>query len=260
MSSAQTSAQSSKRFLSPDGDTSETPKRIHAASGESELDQTISYDVHGQEWIQKTIKETLENILPVLFENALKKVNSEIQGLLQENSELRGVIQKLQDKVERLEKRSDDHEQESRLSSVVLINEWPESKTESTLNMARNYIQEALQLDVHDNDIIKCHRIGKRREDGRAPRPILIKFSSVSMKTEVLAARRRTRQFTSSSFPRPVYINEDLTEPRRSMLAKCRILKKNKQITDCWTQAGRVYIKLISNQVKLVDDKVLNEI
>ena len=65
MSSAQTSVQSSKRLLSldGDGDTSKTSKRIHAGLDESELDQTISHEVHEQEWIQKTIKETLENIL-----------------------------------------------------------------------------------------------------------------------------------------------------------------------------------------------------
>ena len=49
--------------------------------------------------------------------------------------------------------------------------------------------------------------------------------TTISMKTEVFPARRRTRQFISSSFSRPVYTNEDLTEPRRPIYVKCRVLK-----------------------------------
>ena len=175
-------------------------KRIHTASDESELDRTIDYEEHGHDtrWIQKAIKDTLEGLLPVLFENALKNINDELKSVRQENSELRDAVQILQSKVETLEKKSDDQDQENRSTSVILINEWPESKTESTLSMARNYIEEALQLNVHDTDILKCHRIGKRRETGRVPRPIKVKFSTVSLKTEVLNARRRIRKFTSS--------------------------------------------------------------
>ena len=212
------------------------------------------------QWIQKIIKETLENLLPTLFNEALKKVSAELEIIRHQNSELCHTVQSLQDKVEQLEKQSqllekktEDLEQESRLTSVVMVNEWPENKLESTLTMATNYIQEALKIDVNDNDILKCHRIGKKRESGRAPRPILLKFASVSLKTEVLTARRRIRKFESENYPRPVYINEDLTENRRSIYVKCRALKKIKQIKDCWTLAGRVFIKLTNDLVKPID-------
>ena len=51
--------------------------------------------------------------------------------------------------------------------------------------------------DVHDNDIAKFFRIGRKNKLDRntKPRPILVKFSSVSLKTEVFLVRRRIRKF-----------------------------------------------------------------
>ena len=245
-------------MLSPDGEHSAEPiKRSNLV--EPDIDLTTENKVDAA-CIQKIIKESLQDILPSLFNDTLKNINEELSNARQEISELREAVQTLQDKVERLEKRSDASEQESRLSSLILINEWPESKTESTLTMASNYIQEVLKIDIHDNDIIKCHRIGKKREPGR-PRPVLIKFGSVSLKTEVFTARRRLRKFVSLDHPKPVYINEDLTEPRRAIYTKCRDLKKKNRIKDCWTQAGRVFIKLLNDQVCYIEsDRALDDI
>ena len=66
---------------------------------------------------------------------------------------------KWDEKYSSLELKCDDLEQESRLTSVIILNEWVEQPTESTTTMAKQYIQEALHIDVHDNDILKCFRI-----------------------------------------------------------------------------------------------------
>ena len=215
-----------------------------------------------------------------MFKDALEQVTAEISGLREENKQIRETIDNIQEDVNELqakhnnlemkwdekysslELKCDDLEQESRLTSVIILNEWVEQPTESTATMAKQYIQEALHIDVHDNDILKCFRIGRKNRTDRikSPRPILVKFSSISLKTEVLLARRRLRKFVSDRYTRPVFINEDLTATRQKIYSKCRLLKKSGKIKDCWTQNGRIFAKYPDDRIKPVDQNEVKDL
>ena len=264
-------SQSNKRLLeSPEGSTEVDPKKQH-----SDLDETIVYktmDLDLVSYIQNAIKESLQSLLPELLKSTLQQITADIETLKEDGNkyradiaEMRGQVDTLTEKVNNMETKYDDLDQEARSSSIILLNQWEEQPTESPATMAKNYIEEALQISIHDNDIVKCFRLGRkpRLNRGTRPRPILVKFASVSLKTEVLLARRRTRKFASTRFPNPVFINEDLTPARQEIFAECRKMKKVGKLKDCWTQNGRILIKSLDDHVrsvKLNDGQEINNV
>ena len=49
-----------------------------------------------------------------------------------------------------------------------------------------------------------------------------------------------------------IYVNEDLTKNRATLLRKARNLVKDKQIRGCWSNDGRVFIENKFGHIKLV--------
>ena len=275
---------SNKRVLSPDGSLVIDSKKQNIATETLEEKTAVyktSLDPNLLVFIQNTIKESLESSLPELFKSSLQQLVSDIADLRAEGVKIREEMVEMRSQVETLEKtiqtvkstcddfgqvenlnetlkniqsKQDEMDQETRASSIVILNEWKEQPAELTLTMAKEYIQNVLSVDIHDNDIIKCFRIGRKTWNNRntKPRPILVKFSSISLKTEVLLAHRRLRNFISDRYPNPVFINEDLTPARQDLYAKCRQLKKASKIKDCWSLNSRIYVKLLDDQVKSV--------
>ena len=252
-----------------------TPKSmIHFATEpkKQNLDDTIEYKSMDPElisYIQEAIKESSQSLLPDLFKNSLQQFTSEIATLREEVNRSKTDIAELQEQVDTLttkgnnmETKYDDLDQEARSSSIILLNQWEEQPAELPMTMAKNYIQEALNIDIHDNDIVKCFRLGRksRFERNGKPRPILIKFATVSLKTAVLLARRRTRKFVSDRYQRPVFINEDLTPTRQEIFTKCRQLKKAGKIKDCWSQNGRIMVRALDDHVTSAKWNELSEI
>ena len=237
-----------------------------------DLDTTLDYSPDNKldliSLIQRTIKESLEQIMPGLIQEAIKGVmavitdqlaihKQEIARIEQDVASTNERLNTVVTSVDHLENKVDEIEQEMRASSVIFLNEWPESPTESAQSLVRKYTNEALYIDLNDNDIIKCFRLGRRSNRSSKPRPILVSFASTSTKTEVLLARRRIRNFVSEGFPRPVFINEDLTLRRQTLFTRCRKLKKEKLINDCWSLNGKIFIKSLSDEVKSVNPQVL---
>ena len=175
------------------------------------LDDTIEYKSMDPElisYIQDAIKESSQSLLPDLFKNTLQQITSEIATLREEVNtnetdiaELQEQVDTLTNKCNNMETTYDDLEQEARSSSIILLNQWEAQPAELPMTMAKNYIQEALNIDI----FVKCFRLGRksRFERNVKPRPILVKFATVSLKTEVLLTRRRTRKFVSDRYHIP---------------------------------------------------------
>ena len=91
-------------------------------------------------------------------------VTSDTEKLKSEVCQVNEAVVETKKAVRSLKIHVDELDQEKRSSSVFFLNEWPESKTESTLSLVQNYIQEALHIDVHDNDISRCFRMGEESQ------------------------------------------------------------------------------------------------
>ena len=259
-----------KRMLSPDDQQMKVSKLklnlddVEPGNQEHFIAHVV--DDRFMEKIQQAIKELLETILPGLVQNAImsamKEIHDQLLIVMSDTEKLKSDVCQVQEAVvetknavRSLKIHVDELDQVKRSSSVVFLNEWPESKTESTLSLVQNYIQEALHIDVHDNDISRRFRMGRNPKRSSKPRPVLLHFAFISTKTAVLLARRRLQNFVSGNFPRPVFINEDLTACRQTLFAQYRKMKKEGKIADCWTQNGRIYTKSLTCLVRAVDVK-----
>ncbi|ELU03089.1 hypothetical protein CAPTEDRAFT_192278 [Capitella teleta] len=85
------------------------------------------------------------------------------------------------------------------------------------------------------NEIDRLHRTGKSSADGK-PRPVLIKFTSYQHRLNLM---NNQAALTGTN----IFLNEDLTRKKNSLLWSARKEKKNETIKDCW-----------SRQIKKLDD------
>ena len=160
-------------------------------------------------------------------------------------------IHQLEERVEELERKSDDHEQYSRRTSVRIYG-VPETQGENVTHLATELFTE-MNLNPTINRI---HRVGPPHSsekspnssvpshNSKSPRPILCQFVSYPDKANVM----KKRKLLSPNFPQ-VFINEDLTRTRAKLLFEARQKKRNGLITDCWSFDGRIAIKDNNNRI-----------
>ena len=152
-------------------------------------------------------------------------------------------------------------EQHEKSTQLIIRNNWPETKDEDLVRLVLDYFNEVLDVDVYGASIVNCFRIGKSAKNQNlsrnniavgsqtsesGSRPIFVKFSSGILRDAVLRARSSLKKDVRT---KDVYINEDLTAHRRTMLNDLRILKKEKQIQDCWSFHGKICYKTLQGKV-----------
>lgn len=128
--------------------------------------------------------------------------------------------------------------------------------TENSTTTEQSFLQlcHDLELDVGPRDISACHRL-KKKPDG-APPPIIVRFVSRKVRAAVLGARNKLRVRNSDpSRPSRVYINEHLTVVASNIFAAARSLVNHKQIKQAWSFSGRIYIRTLDDNVKLITKK-----
>ena len=86
------------------------------------------------------------------------------------------------------------------------------------------------------------------------PRDILFKFVSYRYKHEVVLNREKLKSATNDSSSQ-VYINDDLTRMRATLLFKARTQKRDKKINDAWTSDGRILIKDLANKIHPISNE-----
>ena len=248
-----------KRTFSP-GEPSLNVNKKHNMQLSPDLDDTIleenedhtsSIEKTIQAALEKLLQISMEKIIPGIIQNSLKEITDTLLIVQNENASLEKEVNDLHTRVVSLETRCEAQDQENRANSLILFNDWAESPNKSVQIKMKLYANDVLHVNINDTDIVKCHRLGRVDRNNRSarPRPILVKFQSTSLKSKVLNARRKIRNFSSADFPSPVFINEDLTDTRQAVYARCRNLKKEKRILNCWTQNGRVLIKTDTNTI-----------
>ena len=50
----------------------------------------------------------------------------------------------------------------------------------------------------------------------------------------------------------PVYVNDDLTRQRAKLAANARALKRSTAIDSTWVYDGKIFIKLLTGEIKVV--------
>lgn len=185
-----------------------------------------------------------ENIAKAIGNIISKQLSAAVASLEKTLREKDKEIHSLKNRVVVLEDQLDGLEQYSRRNSVRIsgVKEEPEEViVTKTLALINDALTDEPQLTMADID--RVHRVGKPPASNAShnpPRKILVKFATHRNKERVLRANALLKNLMPGS---TIYVNEDLTQERASILYKARQLKRNNKIKDCKTYDGRFVIK-----------------
>ena len=100
------------------------------------------------------------------------------------------------------------------------------------------------EIIIHDID--RTHRLGKRKLDNNAPRPIIVKFTRYNVRNKIFKSKKKLKGKTVS-------ITEGLTKRRVVELKKAREMHGFKNV---WSQDGKILFSDINdrNKVKIFYD------
>ena len=101
-----------------------------------------------------------------------------------------------------------------------------------------------IDLNVSNNDIEACHRLGKQMNK---PRRTIIRFVNRKFAKKALLNRKGLKHADTSSLgldSHKVFINENLTRANSKIAFHSRSLKRNLLIDKCYTKDGVVHIKV----------------
>ena len=162
-------------------------------------------------------------------EETTKKEIEEIKAKTQRDySEFKETIRLIDRDLETCNEGLEELEQYSRRNNIRIMG-IPEKKGEDPEEEVMKVVGK-VKATIQKGDIDRAHRVGKYQE-GTA-RPIIVKFISHHSKMEVITQRKTLRQLNTK-----IFIVEDLTQTRRTLLKKVR---ENDNIKKVWTEDGRI--------------------
>lgn len=189
--------------------------------------------------------------------------------------ELKNLITEKDKKIQLLERRVDELEQQTRLEDVIITGletkhrsyarvietgigvktGGDEPPVEELQTLERQVVEffASKKLPLHSNNIAACYTLP--RKNAKAPPAIVVRFVNRKHKTDLL---RQSRQLRGSG----VYLNEHLTKKNADIARQARILRKEKKIQATWTRNCKVMIKLngTPEEAKVITIKDLEEL
>ena len=183
----------------------------------------------------------INDLINLKVEEATSYLRKHIDFLQSENAQLKDDLNKLEKKCTT---DIDALEQYSR-RSCLRLGGIPEIDNE-----IRTKWCSILQINVNMHDIDRNHRVGRPREhqmgstDLTKPREIIVKFSNMKARLELLKARSTLRKSKDK-----VYINEDLTSLRNELEFKCHALRRAGKIKKVWVYNGNVFINQKNDKI-----------
>jgi len=123
-----------------------------------------------------------------------------------------------------LEELEEEKDVESRKANIILYR-VPEDRTDNVAtrnDKDKAYVKDLLDsvfdIKCQPGDIVKMYRLGRWTGDGSVPRPLLVGFSQVEMKSSVMGALRQLKE-ADDRF-KNVSISNDLTPKQRDEIKK----------------------------------------
>lgn len=198
---------------------------------ETDLGNSVENCHQTIEELKKTVQMQTES---------LNKYEKMYDALFEENKKLHLHIKEM-------EKREDESNQYLRINCVE-INGIPESNNENVLQIIKT-VGDSLGLEVKEESVDACHRLGIKRVNESRPRGIIVKFTRRLVKEEMLKKRRVKRNLNTHDIgftDKPaevIYINESLTPARREVHKEVRALKKKKGFSFVWVRNGKILVR-----------------
>lgn len=155
--------------------------------------------------------------------------------------ELSAEVTGLRSEVDHLTNAVDELEQYGRRNAVrIWSRSMPERPGENTDDLVQDYARQA-GIELPPHSIARSHRVGK--PSAGKVRPIIVKFATYNTRKLVYDARKNCTD---------VFVSEDLTRVRSSILYKARLERKAGRFKHCWTTDGRINIRMPDDTKQVV--------
>lgn len=187
--------------------------------------------------LQESIKKC-ESMMQLVAEN-----DKEVKLLRSEVGVLQTTVKDQTTLIEQLQTNINSTEQYSRRCNME-IHGIPTANDE---NLKTTMNDLATKLDIHCHnpvDVVACHRLRSRRE-GAAP--IMVQFSSVSVKEHWMAARKKLATLPRSGNQQRIYFNENLTRTNKDLFWQARTMGREKSYKFVWVKNATIFAKKDEN-------------
>lgn len=269
---------SKKRELtSPDFDIESKKNKLLSASSESDLDSSViteatmatssplamQEETEGSDaphitippsemlkisdMLKETFRGEIESLVESIVKGVLKGLQDRITTLEKTNADLLTENKSLASKVVSLEKQLDQAEQYSRRNCLRIsgLKEEVNEDTDKLVMDIASTIGSAIQIA----DIDRSHRVGNPRQQRDRPRDVIVKFATYRARQNFF--KRRTT--LKDSGYRGVFVNEDLTRQRSSLLYEACKLLKSAVVKGAWSADGTILVKDHSDRVHRIN-------
>ena len=224
--------------------------------------------------IRTCIRSDLDSTIEVMFEKLSAKFITTVQQSLENfathqvtqqvaeaTAPLIQQISKLEEQNQGLNLRVDNLENSARLSNILIhglpSKAWSTApqNTSDQLTESRSsqpskpelitdildLCNNQLGIAISSSDIITAYRLPVP-STGRC-QPILVKFSSRSMRDRVFQSRKSLRLLPSASNSEHIYLNEHLTKANAYIFSSARKSVREKKFHSTWTAGGLVFVR-----------------
>ncbi|CAG9109465.1 unnamed protein product [Plutella xylostella] len=152
----------------------------------------------------------------------------------------------IEDKTKSLEIRMDSMDQQSRQCNIEISN-LPEKRGENLVEILQN-IGTAIKFSIPQKDIIAIHRVPHMRSDNNTPKNVVVKFTSQTLRSNVLSAYRLAKGLTTdqvgiSGAPNRIYLNEHLIISKKLLFRECRSAAKQHNYKHTWVRNGTILMR-----------------
>ncbi|XP_061715506.1 uncharacterized protein LOC133523792 [Cydia pomonella] len=211
----------------------------------------IQLDIQKVNQDNTAINQTLDEV-----KNRLTQVEDSLQftGSRQSSYEERlstvessmSLSQGQADRIQTLERTIDKMEQQSRMNNIEICN-MPEKRGENLISIISD-IGTAIKFTFTPSDIVSIHRVPHADPSCIRPKNIIVRFTSVILRDNILAAFRlakglNTSQINITGSLQKIYLNEHLTLKNKLLLRQTREAAAKHSFKYVWVRHATILVR-----------------
>lgn len=183
------------------------------------------------------------------LEDSLQFTSNQCNDVMKKFSTLEGCFtsaERTDSLVAELEAKIDTLEQQARACNIEVCN-VPEKRSENLITLIAS-IGEKIKFPINQNDIISIHRVPQKTLNKDRPKNIVVRFSSVPFRDNVLSAYRlakglKSNQIGIAGTPHTIYVNEHLTLKKKLFFRECRLEANKHKFKHCWVKHSTILVR-----------------
>lgn len=144
-------------------------------------------------------------------------------------------LEKVNERMTKMEDRQEKADQYSRRNCLLFrgLAETTKDDENSCMKTIMKVINEDLKLNLTEEVVERCHRLGRKKENDYN-RPIIVKFYSYRYRREVFSAKKALAG-------KGIVITEFLTQQRMEVFLKAKEVHGSSNV---WTSDGKILVKV----------------